>query len=134
MKQMGKAVLWGGMVIFMLQGTVLGQEAKLKAAIFEGVLVGGYTDHGAYLNCTGPAIKYQAKSFSVMLGLLPTLKFKKERTVGDAPKNSVMTPTLGFGLTAIFRHFAIQLPAFYSPKTSVDNGKWRPGIGVGYRF
>lgn len=134
MKQLGKAALLGGMVIFMLQKMALGQEAKLKTSVFEGVLVGGYTDSGVYLNCTGPAVKYQAKSVSVMLGLLPTLKFKKEQTVGDAPKNSLMTPTLGFGITAVFRHFAIQLPAFYSPKTSTDDGKWKPGIGVGYRF
>lgn len=134
MKQIEKAIIWGSMVIFMLRGVAFGQEAKLTTSIFEGVLVGGYTDRGVYLNCTGPAVKYPAKSFSIMLGLLPTLKFKKEQTVGEAPENSVVTPTLGFGLTAIFRQFAIQFPAFYSPKTSVDDGKWRPGIGVGYRF
>lgn len=134
MNTLWKAALLGGVILFMLQEWALGQEAGVKASVFEGILVGGYTDQGAYLNCTGPAVKYQLKSFSVLFGLLPTLKFKKEQTALGAPKNSVMTPTLGFGITAIFRHFAIQLPAFYSPKTNVDNGKWKPGIGFGYRF
>jgi len=134
MKPTWKAALLGGIACCMLQERAFGQATKLTTSVFEGIVVGGYTDHGGYLNCTGPAVKYQVTSFTLMLGLLPTLKFKRERVVGDAPRNAVMTPTLGFGMTAIYQCFAIQIPVFYSPKTSVDDGKWKPGIGVGYRF
>lgn len=114
---------------------VYSQEKTVKGSLFEGIVVAGYTDHGAYINCTGPAVKYIFTPKScLLLGLLPSLKLKEDKVEAEKPKNSWVTPSLGFGLTAVFRHIAIQLPAFYTAKTSAANGKWRLGIGLGYKF
>lgn len=112
-----------------------GQEKMVRGSLFEGIVVGGYADHGGYINCTGPAVKYIcAPKVSVLLGLLPSLKIKEDKVEVGKPKNSIVTPSLGFGLTAVFRQIAVQLPAFYSSKTNTTDGKWRLGIGVGYKF
>ncbi|WP_454881405.1 hypothetical protein [Sphingobacterium detergens] len=111
------------------------QQKTVKASLFEGVVVAGYTDQGAYVNCTGPAIKYSfAPKGNILLGLLPSLKIKEDQVEEGKPKNAWVTPTLGVGLTAVFRHIAVQLPAFYSPKTSTADGKWKLGVGLGYKF
>ncbi|WP_293902355.1 hypothetical protein [Sphingobacterium sp. UBA5670] len=112
-----------------------GQEKTVKGSLFEGIAVAGYTDHGAYINCTGPAVKYIFSPKScLLLGLLPSLKLKEDKVEAGKPKNSWVTPTLGFGLTAVIRHIAIQLPAFYAAKTGTADGKWRLGVGIGYKF
>lgn len=112
-----------------------GQEKTVKGSLFEGIAVAGYTDHGAYINCTGPAVKYIFSPKScLLLGLLPSLKLKEDQVEAGKPKNSWVTPSLGFGLTAIIRHIAIQLPAFYAAKTGTADGKWRLGVGIGYKF
>jgi len=111
------------------------QEKTVKGSLFEGIAVAGYADHGAYINCTGPAVKYIFSPKScLLLGLLPSLKLKEDRVETGKPKNSWVTPSLGFGLTAVFRHIAIQLPAFYAAKTGTADGKWRLGVGLGYKF
>lgn len=111
------------------------QEKAVKGSLFEGIVVAGYVDHGGYVNCTGPAVKYTfAPKNSILLGLLPSLKIKEDKVEVGKPKNSIITPSLGFGLTAVFRHIALQLPAFYTAKSSTADGKWRLGIGVGYKF
>jgi len=111
------------------------QQKTVKASLFEGVMVAGYTDQGAYINCTGPAIKYSfASKGNILLGLLPSLKMKEDHVEEGKPKNAWITPTLGVGLTAVFKHLAVQLPAFYSPKTSTADGKWKLGVGLGYKF
>lgn len=111
------------------------QQKAVKASLFEGVVVAGYADHGVYINCTGPAIKYSfAPKGNILLGLLPSLKLKEDHVEEGKPKNAWTTPTLGVGLTAVFRHIAFQLPAFYSPKTSTLDGKWKLGVGLGYKF
>ncbi|WP_343555661.1 hypothetical protein [Sphingobacterium sp.] len=112
-----------------------GQEKTVKGSLFEGIAVAGYTDHGAYINCTGPAVKYIFSPKScLLLGLLPSLKLKEDQVEAGKPKNSWVTPSLGFGLTAVIRHIAIQLPAFYAAKTGTADGKWRLGVGIGYKF
>lgn len=119
-------------LLFPKSGT--SQTTKLQASLFEGILVAGYTDHGAYINCTGPAVKYILKKASIMAGLLPSLKIKEDRVQAGAARNSLLTPTLGFGLTGCYKHLVVQLPAFYSAKTSTTDGKWKLGVGVGYKF
>lgn len=108
------------------------QDKKTTAKAFEGIFVAGYVDRGAFINCTGPAIKYNTLRYSVLLGLLPSIKIKED----TAPvKNSLFTPTLGFGATiTIFKHLAIQVPVFYIPKTANTNGRWRAGAGIGYKM
>ncbi|RYY34802.1 MAG: hypothetical protein EOP46_12225 [Sphingobacteriaceae bacterium] len=109
-------------------------KAQVKASLFEGIVVAGYVDNGAYVNCTGPAIKYTSKPFCVILGFSPSLKFKEDKVTGSATKNSVVTPSLGFGLTLAYKHLAFQLPAFYTGKTAASDGKWNLGAGLGYKF
>jgi hypothetical protein len=111
-----------------------GSTSQTKATIFEGVIVAGYVDQGAYINCTGPAIKFSKKPFAVLVGLLPSLRIKKDKLAAGATQNSVITPNLGAGITAIYKHLAIQVPVYYNAKTSSKDGKWNPGIGIGYKF
>jgi hypothetical protein len=107
---------------------------KAKAQLFDGLLVAGYLDHGAFINCTGPAIKFTKKPYCVLLGLLPGLRIKEDQAPAGSPKNSVITPSLGFGLTASFKHLALQLPLYYNSKTATKDGVWKAGVGLGYKF
>jgi hypothetical protein len=107
---------------------------KTKAQLFEGLLVAGYLDHGAFVNCTGPAIKFSKKPYTLLLGLLPGLRIKEDQVAPGVPKNSIITPSLGFGLTASFKHLALQLPLYYNSKTPTKDGVWKAGLGLGYKF
>lgn len=125
------AAIFGCLALCMLNFSA---KAQVKASVFEGVVVAGYVDNGAYVNCTGPAIKYTNKPVCVMLGLLPSLKIKEDKVTGNATKNSTVMPSLGFGLTLAYKHLAFQLPAFYTGKTAAKDGKWNVGVGLGYKF
>lgn len=105
--------------------------SKLSVTACDGGILAGYADNGAFLNFTGPGIKWTKKPFSVLVGVLPTLKFKEDKST---VKNAFVTPTLGAGITVFYKHLAIQVPFFYSAKTATKNGKWLPGIGIGYKF
>jgi len=109
-------------------------RAQTRAALFDGTIVAGYVDHGGYVNCIGPNIKYAKKPFSIAAGLLPSLRIKEDKVAPGASKNSLITPSLGLGLTAIFNHIALQLPLYYNAKTSAKNGEWNLGIGLGYKL
>lgn len=111
-----------------------GSSVQTKATLFEGVIVAGYVDQGAYINCTGPAVKFSKKPFAILVGLLPSLRIKKDKVAAGAPQNSVITPNLGAGITAVYKHLAIQVPLYYNSKTSSKDGRWNPGIGIGYKF
>lgn len=107
---------------------------QTKPVLFDGIVVGGYVDHGAFINCAGPAIKFVKKPVVVLVGLLPTLRIKEDKVAPGAAQNSSVTPSLGFGVTAAFKHLALQVPFYYNAKTAVKDGKWHPGIGLGYKF
>ncbi len=108
------------------------EEKKVSAKLFEGTVVAGYVDKGAYLNCTGPAVKWTKPTYSILLGLLPSIKIKED---SSPVKNSTFTPTLGFGATVtVLKHLALQIPTFYTPKTATTNGKWKLGVGIGYKL
>ena len=109
-------------------------KAQTKVALFDGTIVGGYVDHGGYINCIGPSIKYLKKPFSISAGLLPSLRIKEDKVATGATKNSLITPSLGLGLTAVFNHIALQLPLYYNAKTSVKNGEWNVDVGLGYKL
>ena len=111
-----------------------GSSVQTKATLFEGVIVAAYVDQGAYINCTGPAVKFSKKPFAILVGLLPSLRIKKDKVAAGAPQNSVITPNLGAGITAVYKHLAIQVPLYYNSKTSSKDGRWNPGIGIGYKF
>ncbi len=107
------------------------QDQKVKMVIFDGVIVGGYVDNGAYLNFTGPNINMTVKKSKLILSMLPSLRFKEDKS---PIKNSLVTPSLGAGLTFCYKSFAIQVPLYYNAKTTTANGKWNIGAGIGYRF
>ncbi len=107
------------------------QDQKVKMVIFDGVIVGGYVDNGAYLNFTGPNINMTVKKSKLILSMLPSLRFKEDKS---PIKNSLVTPSLGSGLTFCYKSFAIQVPLYYNAKTTTANGKWNIGAGIGYRF
>ena len=128
-----KTILFG--CILCLTPTIFlkAQTNETKVTLIEGVVVAGYADDGGYLNLAGPAIKFANKPWTVLVGLLPSLKFKEDKSA-NGTKNSLVTPTLGFGLTTVYKHFAIQIPLFYNNKTASGDGKWNVGVGIGYRF
>ncbi|KGE15092.1 hypothetical protein [Sphingobacterium deserti] len=133
MNKLTKAVTL--ILFFSVNSTLLlAQNATIKGSLFDGTVVAGYVDKGAYINCTGPAVKYSRSGASILLGLLPSLKIKEDNVAEGSPRNALITPTLGFGITACIGHFALQLPAFYAAKTATTNGKWNLGVGIGYKF
>ncbi|MES2555445.1 MAG: hypothetical protein V4604_04795 [Bacteroidota bacterium] len=107
------------------------ETKKVKLSAYDGVLVGGYVDEGAFLNFTGPNINLVFKQSKLSLGMLPSLRFKEDH---GTPKNAFVTPNLGAGLTYTYKWFAIQIPCYYNAKTATKNGHWYLGIGVGVRL
>jgi hypothetical protein len=107
------------------------QEAGLKLAAYEGIVVAGYVDEGAYLNFTGPNINLRQGRSRFILGMLPSLRFKEDRAT---PKNAFVVPGLGVGFTYAYKHLAIQLPLYYNAKTATQDGRWHAGIGLGWRW
>jgi len=116
--------------------TVSAQQTTAKPALvlWEGVAVAGYVNHGAFVNFGGPTIKFVRKPWSLGFGILPTMRIKEDKVDKDAKKNSVVTPTAGFGFTFIYRKLVVQVPFYYNPKTTTANGKWHPGVGVGFKL
>jgi hypothetical protein len=119
------------LALTMLSGSA---KSQTKATLFEGIIVTGYVDHGGYLNCTGPSIKMTKKPYTLFLGLLPSLKIKEDKVAAGTTRNSVLTPFLGFGFTAAFHHLAVQLPVYYTNKNAAQDGRWKIGAGLGYKF
>jgi hypothetical protein len=134
MKTQLQLAIYGGLALCMLNFKAKSQTNQIKTSLFEGVVVLSYIDHGASINCTGPAIKFSRKPFSLLVGLLPSLKIKEDKSAGDAPKNSTIIPSLGCGVTAIYKHIALQMPMLYTAKTGNKDGKWNVGLGLGYKF
>ena len=99
-------------------------------ALYDGTVVAGYVDKSAFLNFMGPTIKATKGPSVFMFGMLPSLRFKEDKS---AIKSSVVTPTLGAGFTYLYKRLAIQVPFYYNGKTSTANGKWNVGIGIGTR-
>lgn len=104
---------------------------KLQFSLYDGAAVAGYADGGGFLNFTGPNVSWANGKSKLLLGMLPSLRFKEDN---KEPKNAFVTPTLGAGITYCYKHFALQLPAYYNAKTSTADGKWKLGIGIGYRL
>ncbi len=107
------------------------QENRVSVSLYDGCIMGGYVDNGAFLNFTGPNVNMSHKNSHFVLGMLPSLRFKKDQ---GTPKNAFITPTLGIGFTYIYKQWAVQVPLYYNAKTATDNGKWHIGIGIGLRF
>lgn len=109
-------------------------EKKVSVVGWDGMAVAGYVNQGGFINFGGPTVKLIPKPFSFGFGILPTMRIKQDNVPKGSPKNSAITPTAGFGFTIIYKHVAIQVPFYYNAKTATRNGKWNPGIGIGYKF
>ncbi|HAO28551.1 MAG TPA: hypothetical protein DCQ68_14665 [Chryseobacterium indologenes] len=118
----------------LISGLCFSQEASsgIKASFFDGIAVAGYVNHGAFVNFTGPNVSLTHKNIKFILGMLPSLRIKEDRSSGT--RNSPITPTLGAGLTTVYKKIALQIPVYYNSKTADQNGKWKIGIGIGYSF
>lgn len=64
--------------------------------------------------------------------MLPSLRIKEDQSEGT--KNSAIMPTLGAGLTFVYKKLALQVPVYYNSKTATQNGAWKVGLGLGYSF
>ena len=94
------------------------ENSKIKISPISGAIVAGYIDHGAYINFTGPNLSYNKSGHSILIGMLPSLRFKKD---SGATINSLVTPGLGIGVTYFYKAIAIQVPLYYNSKTSLKN-------------
>lgn len=118
----------------LISGFCFSQESSsaAKASFFDGIVVAGYVDHGAYINFTGPNVSVKHKDFKFLLGMLPSLRIKEDQS--ENTKNSSIMPTLGAGVSIIYRKLTLQIPVYYNAKTSTQDGSWKMGIGLGYSF
>ena len=127
------AIVIGSLIV--LSNTVKAQTSPKPTFIaWDGCIASGYVGHGAYFNFIGPAVKMSAKPYTLILGMLPSLRIKNDKQPAGAKTNSTITPSLGIGLTGVYKHFLVQLPLYYDAKTSTANGKWNLGVGIGYKF
>jgi len=112
------------------------QDAAKKVSLtaWDGMAVAGYVDNGGFVNFGGPTIRFMKKPFTAGFGILPTMRIKEDNVAKEAPKNSAIMPTAGFGFTFVYKHLALQVPFYYNSKTATSNGKWNPGVGIGYKF
>ena len=121
---------------FLLNASLKAQETKMVVSAWDGAIIAGYVDDGGYINFGGPTVKWVSKPYVFGFGMLPSLRIKedKDAIANNKPKNQMIFPSLGGGVFFSVKHFIVQIPAFYNPKTGLDNGKWNIGLGVGYKF
>src|SRR5678816_1182428 len=72
---------------------------KVSLSAWDGMAVGGYVNKGGFVNFGGPTVRFIRKPVAAGFGILPTMRIKEESGTKDAPKNSVIMPTAGFGFT-----------------------------------
>ncbi|MFM7217734.1 MAG: hypothetical protein ACKO1U_06925 [Bacteroidota bacterium] len=111
---------------------VVAQDKKVAASGWEGVVVGGYVDDGAFLNFLGPNVSYKKGSSKWMIGMMPSLRFKKDKSTTTV--NASVVPALGLGLTYLYKRLAVQLPVYYNAKTASKDGAWVVGAGLGFKL
>ncbi len=107
------------------------QEKTVQAVVFDGIAVAGYVDRGGYVNFTGPNVNMVSGHHKVVLGMMPSLRIKQEHS---EPRNALVTPSLGCGVTWCYRRLAVQLPLYYNARTAMANGRWNVGVGLGVRL
>lgn len=91
-----KTIGYLSILILSLQTNLFAQESKVNVSAFDGIIVAGYVDDGAFLNFLGPNINLTKGNSKFMLGMLPSLRFKEDT---KTPKSAFVTPNLGVGLT-----------------------------------
>ena len=108
--------------------------SKPVLAAWDGMVIAGYVDKGAFVNFGGPCIKFSSKPYVITLGMLPSLRIKEDKVAAGAKKNSPVTPNVGAGVSFAYKHLALQVPVYYNGKSATADGRWNVGIGAGYRF
>lgn len=111
--------------------TSVAQKKEVSFKAWDGAVVAGYIDKGAFVNFTGPGVKWTRRPCSLLIGVLPSIKIKEDKS---AVKNSFLTPSLGAGITFAVKKLVLQLPFYYIPKTATENGQWKTGLGLGYKM
>ncbi len=120
------------MLLGCIKGTALmAQDTKVNVAVYDGIIIAGYVDHGGFSNFMGPNVNLTYKQSKFLIGALPSLRYKTDHAT---PKNSFVTPNLGLGFTYTYKNFALQIPFYYNAKTATANGVWNAGIGLGFRL
>ena len=109
-------------------------KPKTTIVAWDGMMIVGYVNNGGYVNFGGPSLKLIQKPFSFGFGILPTMRIKEDKVAEGAKKNSAVMPTAGFGFTVAYKHVVVQVPFYYNAKTAGSNGKWHPGIGIGFKL
>lgn len=73
-------------------------DRKVKSLVsgFEGIVVAGYVDDGAFLNFSGLNINLTTQHHKLILGMLLSFRFKKDVS---PVKNEFVFPTLGVDTT-----------------------------------
>jgi len=106
---------------------------RVKVAVnpFDGIMVMGYVDNGAFLNFTGPNLSFSKGKSKLMFGMLPSLRYKEDHST---IKNAPLTPNLGMGMTFCYKKIVLQVPLYYNAKTATANGEWNVGVGIGFRL
>lgn len=122
-----KIILLSVLSLLLLEST-RGQNNKLRFSLSTNNIVAGYVDKGAFLNFTGPSIKLENEASELLVGLLPSLRFKEDNA---AIKNAFVTTSLGVGITYTYKIYILQLPVYYNSKTTTADGKWNLGVGIG---
>lgn len=118
-------------VVSLLVMNLQAQHGKIHFSLTDGIIICGYVDGGGYLNFTGPNINFTSQNSKIILGMLPSLRFKKD---SGATKNAFVTPNLGVGLTYSYKWVSFQIPMYYNAKTSDLDGRWYAGFGIGLRL
>ena len=119
------------LILFLFQFPLSAQDPKVKLASYEGVVNLGYVNNGLFLNFGGPNLNLNINNSKIMLGMFPSLRFKEDK---GTPKNALVTPALGIGISYMYKRLALHLPLYYNSKTSNENGKWNLGIGIGFKI
>jgi hypothetical protein len=116
----------------LISGLCFSQESgpKVKASFFDGIVVAGYVDHGAFINFTGPNVNFSHKSLKLIAGMLPSLRIKEDHSPGT--KNSPVTPNLGAGLTVVYKKIALRYPSIIIQKQpqKTEPGKLESDWGI----
>jgi len=129
-KDWPKAVCTWALFVWLLLACCLPTQAQRLSAA-EGIAVVGYVDKGAYLNFTGPNLHWDFRNSKLLVGMLPSLRFKQDH---GTPKNSFVSPSLGIGISYCYKKAVLQLPFYYTAKTSTTDGRWFLGAGLGWRI
>lgn len=106
-------------------------QKEIKLSGYEGTVIFGYVAEGAFLNFIGPNANISFKKHKIIVGMLPSLRFKQDNA---EIKNAFVTPNLGVGLTYCYKRLVLQVPFYYNSKTGTKNGNWHVGIGAGIRI